>query len=161
MIESFKAFLRYYGLKINSEIQSSMTAEEMIQVTIKHILPVESDNTQRSINVSDLDGIAKMHIPHADQGKLFLHFFSRAILDPNLQEVVAAGYKEDIHGIIKIFDYGNMLGQMKVTDSKSAAYGLLAMVIGLSFFRVANIQPLNHEDNRYISEDYVKRLITG
>jgi TetR/AcrR family transcriptional repressor of bet genes len=66
---------------------------------------------------------------------------------------------KDIQGIVKIFDYGNMSGHMRVDDSNSAAYGLLAMVIGLSFFRVANIQPFNHEDNRYICEDYVNRII--
>ncbi|WP_246313217.1 TetR family transcriptional regulator C-terminal domain-containing protein [Paenibacillus foliorum] len=158
IIEAFKAFLGYYGLKINSEIQHTMTAEKMINVTLKHILPPNSD-TQGAINVSDLEGIEKMYIPHEDQAKLFLHFFSKAVLDRNLQEVVSASYMEDIKGIVKIFDYGNMLGQLKVEDSKSAAYGLLAMVIGLSFFRVANIQPLNGEDNRYICEDYVKRLI--
>lgn len=47
---------------------------------------------------------------------------------------------------------------MAVEDSQSAAYGLLAMVVGLSFFRVANIPPANDEDNRYICEDYVKRF---
>jgi TetR/AcrR family transcriptional repressor of bet genes len=158
--EAFKAFLAYYGLKINSEIHNTMAAEEMIEVTLKHILPPESD-TQGLINVSTLEGVEKMYIPHEDQAKLFLHFFSRAILDPHLQEVVSTGYGEDIKGIVKIFDYGNMLGQMKVDDSSSAAYGLLAMVVGLSFFRVANVQPLNGEDNRFIGMDYVKRLIKG
>jgi TetR/AcrR family transcriptional repressor of bet genes len=160
IIEAFKAFLAYYGLKINSEIHNSMAAEEMIEVTLKHILPPESD-TQGLINVSTLEGVEKMYIPHEDQAKLFLHFFSRAILDTHLQEVVSTGYGEDIKGIVKIFDYGNMLGQMKVDDSSSAAYGLLAMVVGLSFFRVANVQPLNGEDNRYIGVDYIKRLIKG
>ncbi|MGO4275994.1 TetR family transcriptional regulator C-terminal domain-containing protein, partial [Paenibacillus sp. TAF58] len=102
--------------------------------------------------------IERMFIPHEDQAKLFLQFFSKAVLDRNLQEVVSKSYMEDLHGIARIFDYGNISGQMKVDDSKSAAYGLLAMVVGLSFFRVANIPPLNNEDNRYICEDYVRRL---
>ncbi|MBP1989660.1 TetR/AcrR family transcriptional repressor of bet genes [Paenibacillus eucommiae] len=160
MIEAFKAFLAYYGVKINSELQNTMNAEEMIKVTLKHILPTESDAAQGAINVSDLEGVERMHIPHEDQAKLFLHFFSRAVLDRKLQEVVSAGYMKDIQGIVKILDYGNMMGQMKVNDSQSAAYGLLAMVVGLSFFRVANIQPINSEDNRYICEDYVRTFST-
>lgn len=119
IIEAFKSFLAYYGLKIHSEIQKTMTAEEMIDVTLKHILPAYSDDMQKTVNVSELDGIER------------------------------------------IFDYGNMSGHMRVDDSKSAAYDLLAMVVGLSFFRVANIPPLNNEDNRYICEDYVRRLIKG
>ncbi|MNJ00208.1 hypothetical protein D3C73_1594850 [compost metagenome] len=47
---------------------------------------------------------------------------------------------------------------MTVEDAQSAAYGLLAMVVGLSFFRVADIPPSRGEDNRYICEDYVKRF---
>lgn len=159
IIEAFKAFLAYYGLKINSEIQNTMAAENMIAVTLKHILPPDSSEAQGSINVSDLEGVDRMYISHEDQGKLFLHFVSKAVVDQRLQEVVSKGYREDIHGIVKIFDYGNLMGSMRVDDSKSAAYGLLAMVIGLSFFRVANIPPSNGEDNRYIAENYVNRLI--
>ncbi|WP_256757809.1 TetR/AcrR family transcriptional regulator [Cohnella sp. WQ 127256] len=161
IIEAFKAFLAYYGLKINSQIQHTMTPKDMIGVTLQHILPPYSDAEQGLINVSDLEGNERMYIPHEDQAKLFLHFFSKAVLDPKLQEVVAAGYKEDLKGIEKIFDYGNRAGQMKVNDTQSAAYGMLAMVVGLSFFRVANIQPMNGEDNRYICEDYVKKVIGG
>lgn len=50
---------------------------------------------------------------------------------------------------------------MSVEDSQSAAYGLLAMVVGLSFFRIANIPPANGEDNRFICEDYVRRFTGG
>ncbi|UKS29732.1 TetR family transcriptional regulator [Paenibacillus sp. HWE-109] len=158
IIEAFKSFLSYYGMKINAEIQQTMTPNEMIELTLKHILP-PNNHVQGTINVSDLEGVENMFIPHEDQAKLFLHFFSRAVLDQKLQEVVAAVYHKEIYGIARIFDYGNKLGSMKVDDSVSAAYGLLSMVVGLSFFRVANIQPMNQGDNRYIGEDYVQRLI--
>jgi hypothetical protein len=123
IIGAFKAFLDYYNLKINSEIQKKMTAEEMIEITLKHILPPNSNEKKGAFNVSDLEGIERLNIPHEDQGRLFLHFFSKALLDRNLQEVVSTAYGEDIHGISKIFEYGNMSGHMRVDDSKSAAYG--------------------------------------
>ncbi|SEB99527.1 TetR family transcriptional regulator [Paenibacillus sp. GP183] len=157
-IEAFKSFLAYYGLKIQSEIENTMKAGEMIDVTLKHILPPYRDDTGKRINVSQLDGIEKMFIPHEDQARLFLQFFSKAVLDRNLQEVVSKSYMADLHGIAKIFDYGNKMGDMSVEDSQSAAYGLLAMVVGLSFFRVANIPPINGKDNRYICADYVRRF---
>ncbi|WP_409345369.1 TetR/AcrR family transcriptional regulator [Paenibacillus sp. MBLB4367] len=157
-IEAFKSFLAYYGLKIESEIANGMTAGEMMGVTLKHILPPYRDDTEKKINVSSLDGIETMFIPHEDQARLFLQFFSKAVMDRDLQEVVSKSYMADLHGIAKIFDYGNMTGHMSVEDSHSAAYGLLAMVVGLSFFRVANIPPINGQDNRYLCEDYVGRF---
>ncbi|WP_339219108.1 TetR family transcriptional regulator [Paenibacillus sp. FSL W7-1332] len=157
-IEAFKSFLAYYGLKIESGIEQTMTPGEMMDLTLKFILPPLSDDADRTINVSQLDGVDKMYIPLADQAKLFVQFYSKAMLDRNLQEVVSKSYETDLHGIAKIMDYGNRAGQMSVEDPHSAAYGVLAMAIGLSFFRVANVPPANGDDNRYICEDYVRRL---
>jgi TetR/AcrR family transcriptional repressor of bet genes len=157
-IEAFKSFLAYYGLKIESGIEHTMTSREMMDLTLKFMLPPFSEDTDRMINVSQLDGVDKMYIPYADQAKLFVQFFSKAMLDRNLQEVVSKSYEADLQGIAKIMEYGNRTGQMSVEDSRDAAYGLMAMVIGLSFFRVANVPPVKDEDNQYICEDYVRRL---
>lgn len=157
-IEAFQSFLAYYGLKIESEIENTMTAGEMIDVTLNHILPPYRDDKEKKINVSQLDGIDKMFIPYEDQGRLFLQFFSKAVLDRNLQEVASKSYRADFDGIARIFDYGNKMGHMSVENSQNAAYGLLAMAVGLSFFRVADIPPVNGEDNRAIGDDYVRRL---
>ncbi|AEI39877.1 TetR/AcrR family transcriptional regulator [Paenibacillus mucilaginosus] len=160
-IEAFKAFMAYYGLKIESELRSTMTAGEMIGVTMDHILPPYREDADRQINVSQLDGMENMYIPFEDQARLFVQFFSKAALDPKLQEVVSERYQADLKGIARIMDYGRMTGHMAVEDSQSAAYGLLAMVVGLSFFRVAKIPPVHGEDNRYIGEDYVRRLTSS
>lgn len=157
-VEAFKSFLAYYRLKIEAEIENTMTATEMIDITLKHILPPFRDDSKKRINVSQLDGIEKMFIPYEDQARLFLQFFSKAVLHRNLQEVVSTSYLADLHGIARIFDYGNTMGQMSVEDSQSAAYGLLAMVVGLSFFRVASIPAANGLDNRYICADFVRRV---
>lgn len=53
-----------------------------------------------------------------------------------MQEVVSKSYETDLQGIAKIMDYGNRAGQMSVEDPHSAAYGVLAMAIGLSFFEL-------------------------
>lgn len=155
-IEAFKAFLAYYSLKIESEISSSMTAGEMIDVTLKHILPPNHEDTGKKLNVSQLDGVEAMFIPYEDQGRLFVQFFTKAAMDRELQEVLARSYQADFQGIAKILDHGQRTGDMHVEDSHHAAYGLLAMVVGLSFFRVANIRPAHGGDNRSICEDYVR-----
>lgn len=157
-IEAFKSFMSYYGLKIQSEITLSMTATEMADVTMNYILPPFRDDSDKTINVSQLDGIDKMYIPHEDQARLFLQFFPRAAVNRELQDVVAQGYTADLQGIAKIFDYGKQTGKMKVEDSRDAAYGLLAMTVGLSFFRVVGILPASGTDNRYILEEYARRL---
>ena len=60
-----------------------------------------------------------MYIPLADQAKLFVQFYSKAMLDRNLQEVVSKSYETDLQGIAKIMDYGNRAGQMSVEDPHS------------------------------------------
>lgn len=158
VIEAFKAFLAYYGLKIQSEIDNTMTAAEMMKVALTHLLPAYRDDRGKKINVSDLDGIEKMYIPYQDQARLFVQFFSKSALDSALQEVVSKSYRADLDGIAKIFDYGNAAGQMSIENPRNAAYELLAMVVGLSFFRVADIPPAGGEDNRIICENYISRL---
>lgn len=44
-IEAFKSFLAYYGLKIEAEIANTMTAGDMLDVTLKHILPPARNDT--------------------------------------------------------------------------------------------------------------------
>ncbi|WP_284641095.1 TetR/AcrR family transcriptional regulator [Paenibacillus silviterrae] len=163
IVEAFRSFMAYYGLKIQSEIDSSMPADQMIDITMKHILPPYDDDksNEMKLNVSPLDGIEAMFIPIEDQARLFLQLFSKAVLDRRLQEVVSTSYMTDLQGIAKIFDYGNRTGRMNVEDPQSAAYGLLAMVIGLSFFRVANIPPVHGEDNRYVGEDFIRKMTGG
>lgn len=156
--EAFKAFLAYYGLKIESEIQKTMTAEEMLDISLKYMLPPYDENTEKTLNVSQLDGVENMFIPIEDQARLFVQFFSRAVLDPKLQEVASKSYETDMNGIAQIFNYGNLTGEMHVDDPFNAAYGLFAMVVGLSFFRVANVQPPHGEDNAYISKEYLKQF---
>jgi AcrR family transcriptional regulator len=160
-LDAFKAFLSYYGLKIGDEIKQGMSAEAMIDVTLKHLLPPYKHETRSTIQVSQLEGIDKMGIPYDDQAKLFVQFFARAALDPGLQEVVSKSYSADLHGIARIFEYGRASGQMSIEDPHGAAYGLLAMVVGLSFFRVAQVPTLNGEDNRFVCEEYVRRFING
>lgn len=83
-IEAFKAFLAYYGVKIQAEIDSSMNAHEMLNIILKYILPPLQplDKGQRKINVSAIDGVGQMHIPHDDQARLFVQFFSKAAMAP-------------------------------------------------------------------------------
>lgn len=158
LIEALKAFMAYFGSKIESEINSSMTASDMLETVMKYILPVHSVDGGKDINVSQLEGVEKMFISYEDLPILFVQFFSKASSDHRFQKVIAESYMADLQGIVKILEYGNKTSQMRIDDPESAAYGFFAMVVGLSFFRVAKVPPMNGEDNRYLCQNYVKQL---
>jgi len=157
-IEAFRTFMAYYGLKIESEIRATMTPGEMMEVALKYLLPPYREGSAGEINASQLDGVDKMDIPFEDQARLFVQFFSKTAVDDKLREVASESYANNLQGIAKIFDYGDKTGRMSVEDPGKAAYGLLAMVVGLSFLRVANVPVGDGEDNRTICEDYVRRF---
>lgn len=52
-------------------------SQDMLDVTLKYILPPARNDTGEQINVSQLDGIEKMHIPYSAQGRLFIQFFRK------------------------------------------------------------------------------------
>lgn len=158
-LEAFKSFMAYYSVKIEAEISAGMTAGAMLEIVLRHLLPAAGTEAGASINVSLLDGIGEMRIPYEDQGRLFVQFFSRAAVDRELREVMSGIYERELAGITRIFELGYRTGEMSTPDAHDAAYGLLAMVVGLSFFRVANVAPGNGEDNRSIGEDYVKQFM--
>lgn len=167
IIEACKAFMAYFGLKIESELRMDMAAADMLGVVLKYILPMDTgveheqeheQEQEQEINVSRLEGVSGMHIPYRDLSKLFLQFFSKAGSDVRFQEVISESYTADMGGIARIFAYGNKTGEMKVDDPSNAAYGFFAMVVGLSFFRVARVLPANGEDNQFVCQDYVKHL---
>lgn len=157
--EAFKSFMAYYGAKIEAEISDGMTAGAMLEIALKHMLPPAGQDAGASISVSQLDGIGEMRIPYEDQGRLFVQFFSRAAVDPKLRDVVSGSYGRDLAGIARIFAFGDGTGEMSAPDAHGAAYGLMAMVVGLSFFRVANVAPASGADNRYIGEEYARRFM--
>ncbi|CAI6087071.1 TetR/AcrR family transcriptional regulator [Cohnella sp. JJ-181] len=158
-VEAFKSFMAYYGVKIEAEIEGGMPAGAMLEVALKHLLPPYGEDAGTSINVSQLDGIAEMRIPLDDQARLFVQFFSRAAVDPKLREIMSLSYAANLAGIARIFEHGDRTGELTAPDAHGAAYGLLAMVVGLSFFRVANVAPAAGGDNRSICEDYAKSFM--
>src|SRR5690606_37800052 len=50
--EAIKAFLAYFGKKIEAEIDTTMAAHEMLQVALNRILPPYQDDGEQKINVS-------------------------------------------------------------------------------------------------------------
>lgn len=162
VLETLKAFLSYYQKKIQSEITKEMTPDKMLQTVLAHGLPPlaeKSEEQYKDINVSDLNGIGKMNIPPDKKARLFVQFFSRAVVDSDLQSVIKEVYAKDVAGIASIIDYGVGINTYSKVDSYKAAYGFLALIVGLIFFRVTGFNLQGNEDNRVLSQDYLKNTL--
>jgi TetR/AcrR family transcriptional repressor of bet genes len=162
ILESFRGFLSYYQRKIQSDIIEGMTPCDMMKVVLDQGLPPQDERAEieiNSINVSELNGLKAMNIPPDKKAKLFLQFFSQASVDEDFQTIISEVYANDISGIASIIDYGIKDGSFTGTDAVKTAYGVLAMIIGLSFFRVAGIRLSDGADNRVICSDYIKAAL--
>jgi TetR/AcrR family transcriptional repressor of bet genes len=82
-----------------------------------------------------------MNIPPEKKAKLFVNFFSRAMIDTNLQEILQEVYKEDYSGISSIIAYGTKAEIFKETDINKSAYAIMALYIGISMLRVVGFKP--------------------
>ncbi|MNP25685.1 hypothetical protein D3C76_1185030 [compost metagenome] len=110
------------------------------------------------INVSDLEGIDKIHLPQEKIARIFVQFISKAANDEDLKNIVGEIYLEDIEGISSLINYAKRTYQIDELDEKRAAYTLLAMIYGLSFFRVTQFMLPGDKDNREIAFEFVDQL---
>ncbi|QXE17909.1 TetR family transcriptional regulator [Clostridium sp. 001] len=150
IIEAFKAFLSYYGTKINSEVRKNMTPFQILKIVQKNALPEYYNIDKKSelkLNVSEIHGVGAMNIPPAKKAKLFVSFFSRAMVDAKLQTVLHEVYKGDCKGISSIINYGNKVGDFKETDINKSAYAIIALYIGISMLRVVGFKPEEIDDD--------------
>lgn len=150
ILEAFKSFLNYYKIKIGSEVSHNMTPLEMLHIVQKNALPQYyniNDELEPKLNVSGLQGVDLMNIPPAKKAKLFVNFFSRAMIDTELQSILQEVYKEDYKGISSIIHYGNKSGTFKETDVNKSAYTIMALYIGISMLRVVGFKPEQINDD--------------
>lgn len=160
MMESLKAFLASYKLKISSSITQDMQPLQMVKAVVDVSLPRIDDESPDRLNVSDLDGIEKIHLPQEKIAKIFVQFISKAANDEDLKNIVREIYFEDIEGISSLISYAKKEYLVNELDEKRAAYTLLAMIYGLSFFRVTNFMLPGDHDNREIAFEFVDKLFS-
>ncbi|MOA07081.1 transcriptional regulator BetI [compost metagenome] len=158
IMDSLKAFLGSYKMKINSSITKDMQPLEMVKTVIDVSLPRLDNESHTMINVSDLEGIDKIHLPQEKIARIFVQFISKAANDEDLKNIVGEIYLEDIEGISSLINYAKRTYQIDELDEKRAAYTLLAMIYGLSFFRVTQFMLPGDKDNREIAFEFVDQL---
>lgn len=166
VLESLKAFFSYYGTKIGHDISPGMKPAEMLGTIVNHSLPVlgvaEADH--QPLNVSDLDGAESMHMSAEEKARLFIQFFGLAMTDQDAREAIRDIYGKDIEGIAQLILYatgGGEPGGGSQEKSRESAYGLLALMVGLSVMRVTDVMPPGASDNRTIALTYIEDLLAG
>jgi TetR/AcrR family transcriptional repressor of bet genes len=178
--ESMRAFLSAYRQKIAASLSPTMTPQQMLHTVVDVSLPSLNDSDDsKAINVSTLEGADKITLPEKKIAKLFIQFFSKATLDETFREQINSAYTEDIEGIAHLIRAGGKPsrrgGNETINESTSGigdqaneepaiaathtAYGLLAMIVGLSFFRVIAFPPPGLTDNQAIAFDYMNKIM--
>lgn len=159
LLESLKAFLSAYSLKIGTSIKEGMEPLEMVRTVVEVALPPLHQSDATTIQVSTLEGAESIRLPQDRIAKIFVQFISMAAHDEELRKIMLDTYANDVKGIAWLI--GNAKGEpaRNEREDKHAAYALLAMIYGLSFFRVHDFMPEGGSDNREIAFDLVRRLV--
>ncbi len=158
IIESLKAFLKSYHLKIESAITKDMQPLQMIKTVVEISLPAINDHNNEKLNVSTLDGPDKINLPQAKIAQIFVHYIAKAANNDDIKSILKAIYFNDVEGISSLMCYAKGAYSLEDIDEKKAAYSLLAMIYGLSFFRVTDFMLSGESDNREIAFDFINTL---
>lgn len=158
VLESLKAFLDAYNLKIGASIKPGSNPLDMVKTIVEVALPPLTDTNQETINVSTLEGADKIRLPQERIAKIFIQFISMASIDEKLKNIMVENYTKDVSGIALLMQHAKKEYPSADFDDMNAAYALLAMIYGLSFFRINHFMPLGDKDNRKIAFDYINRL---
>jgi len=140
-------------------ITGDMHPIQMIKTVVEISLPPLADDNQDMINVSSLDGAEKICLPQEKIAKIFIQFISKAAIDEELKNILRTTYTNDVNGISLFMRYAKQNSCVNEFDEKRAAYTLLALIYGLSFFRVTDFMPPCEKDNREIVFDFVNLLL--
>lgn len=158
ILDCMKAYLKSYQRKINSVITQDMTPEEMLKKVVDVSLPPINEERDEPLNVSELDGHEKICLPQNKIARLFGQYVAKATLDDELKETMKKVYFNDVAGIVELIRYGKKVYHIKELDEEMAAYTLLALIYGLSYFRITGFLPAGKEDNRVAAIQFIDKL---
>jgi TetR/AcrR family transcriptional repressor of bet genes len=158
-LECLKAFMSSYQMKIGSSISKEMSPVEMVKVVVDVSLPPLDEENDDSINVSTLDGVEKIRLPEKKIANLFGQFLSKSASDEEMKTILREIYAVDIEGMSKLIEYAKKAHQAEHIDEKETGYALLALIYGLSFFRIVGFMPPGMTDNRDVAYHYINLLL--
>jgi Transcriptional regulator len=158
ILESLKEFLAAYSQKIGSSIKKDMPVLDMVKTIVEVSLPPIAENNEDTINVSTLEGADKIRLPQKKIAKIFIQFISISSIDDELKTIMRQTYKNDVEGISQLLKYAKKTYSVDDLNEHNEAYALLALINGLSFFRISDFMPFDEADNRNIALEFINRL---
>lgn len=158
VLESLKEFLAAYSLKISTSVKEGMCPLDMVKTVVEVSLPALTGKGEETINVSTLEGAGKIRLPQERIAKVFIQFISMSSIDDELKNIMRQTYENDVEGISLLVRNAKKMSSVNELDEKNAAYAILAMIYGLSFFRINEFMPFGETDNRSIAFEFIDRL---
>jgi len=164
LLHSFRAFLEYYNKIATDCLHPGMTAFEMLAFTIDmtlfpertaHLIPALDMNATKEKENHE----SSVYIPREILGDIYLHFFSKVLLDKEFQEIQKELYLTYFQGITAILDMGRDSGELLVMDTQSEALGFMALLDGFAQYSVIRFSPIKNEKVREICLNYIRRWL--
>lgn len=159
IVESFRAFLLAYQRKSAAELTEDMQPRRMFEAVVDVSLPPLNKKITGALNVSALNGDDTICLPDEKVNTLTIHFISRAACDPEIAQIASEVHAQDVDSIAELVLYATGRQGSVSANDKKAAYSLLAMMYGLSFFRITGFMPEGETDNRAIAMDLIDKLL--
>ncbi len=163
-LEAFQAFLSFYATAITRDLSKAKSPEEALKVVLMHGLPEYLDKpaSEAPIKVvSETDSPDDLVLSPEKKSRLFVLFYSKAILDEDFQKIIRSKYKKDVEGISSIIGFGVKSGSYnQAVNTDNAAFMLLSVVIGMAIFRAVDFKPKNKKDYEICMEMIKKMLKT-
>ena len=158
VLESLRQFLKAYSLKISTSVKEDMPPLDIVKTIVEVSLPALTSKDDKTINVSTLEGAEQIRLPQERIAKIFIQFISMSSMDDELRDIMRQTYANDVEGISLLVRNAKKASSVNELNENNAAYAILAMIYGLSFFRTSQFMPFGETDNRNIAFEFFDRL---
>jgi len=151
--EAFRYFLEYYNERIKEDIQEGMNEVDILRIIIKHAMPLKDEKI--------LKKRGQFVLTYELKTNLFIQFFSKAQFNLRLEEIFVEIYNRQYEGMVKLIKSGIKRGLIKRVSAETAAYTLLALIIGYSNFRTLGFFPSELPNARQLCNEYLNSIIVN
>jgi len=147
MLQAFRSFLEYYNEIVEAVVTPSMAAEEMLDLMMVFMFEEEPGRKKDTRNgksgkTVDRTSASGIRIERGMMARLFVHFYSKTLTDPDFQKVMNDVYKKYYKGMKMILRYGWFKREFRKVDTRKISYGLMALAEGMILYRVMGFQPI-------------------
>lgn len=147
MLQAFRAFLEYYNEVVEAVITPKMKAEEMLDLMMVFMFEDEPAKERKKNSTQDGEkdnrtSASGIRIEKGMMQKVFVHFYSKTLTDPDFQKVLKEVYRKYYKGMKQILRYGWLKREFHRVDTSKVSWGLMALAEGMILYKVLGFQPI-------------------